>query len=583
VEETTMSDILTASQSDEEDYEDAIEMANDDYSPDEEYVLTEMTALEEHDLIEQSTYLQGLMSSTKLKILQPNAVKEAYSERGNKGLFNLFLNGRFFSNVLSWTNGELAKKGHATVSREAFDAYLGLELAMSLNQLNQISYYWSTKTFLGNVDFRETMSRDMFCCIRSCLKFHEDRTHANAFTDPLCHCRTMLNHFLKSANSVAVPTGCSALDENTIRCKARTKAKTYMPSKPIKFGICFYAVVGWKHAYLHSLWENRSENTTNETAAAAYCSTFPCMQQVFNQHMNRNLVDPASATALWCLQLAQLTRPSCTSDDKRVVFMDNFYTRHKFAKEVKLLSLNTVHVVGAMRINYVDAINKPRVKEAMELLKSKERGSWYLLQCFESASSITQSPEIATNTGYIVFKDRNIVIFYSNDLASTPTVPIQGSTDEAIACVHGLAPMKLWLGHEVQNCTTLQVPSVIVAYNIFMNSVDRFDQMRSTNITARREKQLTMSIFTFLLDASTHNAFALMKELQPNYKGSLMDFKQQLCESLTMPYRLSKKKKVPQALQLGTQIQLWMMRMGLLLMIFWKTRTKRRHHAIYAT
>jgi hypothetical protein len=37
--------------------------------------------------------------------------------------------------------------------------------------------------------------------------------------------------------------GVSALDENSCATKARTRAKTYLPSKPDKYAICFYAVV----------------------------------------------------------------------------------------------------------------------------------------------------------------------------------------------------------------------------------------------------------------------------------------------------------------------------------------------------
>jgi Transposase IS4 len=117
--------------------------------------------------------------------------------------------------------------------------------------------------FLGNDDVKRIMSRDRLTEIRSSLKCYPEHDHAVAVVDPLWHSRIMLHHFMKNAASVAVPKGCSALEENTIRCKARTGARSYMKSKPVKFGIRFYAVVGWKHAYVHSLWDNGSGNKIN--------------------------------------------------------------------------------------------------------------------------------------------------------------------------------------------------------------------------------------------------------------------------------------------------------------------------------
>jgi hypothetical protein len=49
---------------------------------------------------------------------------------------------------------------------------------------------------------------------------------------------------------------------------------------------------------------------------------------------------------------------------------------------------------------------------------------------------------------------------------------INGDDDEAIACVHGLATLFRWIGTEKMHRTQFDVPATIVAYNLFMNSVD---------------------------------------------------------------------------------------------------------------
>eukprot|EP00644_Phytophthora_capsici_P004431 jgi/Phyca11/109554/e_gw1.17.655.1 len=76
-----------------------------------------------------------------------------------------------------------------------------------------------------------------------------------AVRDPLYRCWGLLQHFQKHFAEIAVPIGASSLDEITVRTKARSPAKTYMPSKPDKYGLRFYAVSGWDYLYVHSLWD----------------------------------------------------------------------------------------------------------------------------------------------------------------------------------------------------------------------------------------------------------------------------------------------------------------------------------------
>ena len=61
---------------------------------------------------------------------------------------------------------------------------------------------------------------------------------------------------------------------------------------------------------------------------------------------------------------------------------------------------------------------------------------------------------VADNAGYIVFKDRKQVLFYSNDLAGTPPKPILSSAnEEAVMCMLGWA--KINVGPVKKSCTTL--------------------------------------------------------------------------------------------------------------------------------
>ncbi len=90
---------------------------------------------------------------------------------------------------------------------------------------------------------------------------------------------------------------------------------------------------------------------------------------------------------------------------------------------------------------------------------------------------------VAENSGYIVLKDSEVVTFYMSDLSTTPQPILDATSEEAVMAVRGLGGIKRWTGTEVLNRTTLQVPAIVCAYNHFMNSVDRMDQLKSTALT----------------------------------------------------------------------------------------------------
>ena len=54
--------------------------------------------------------------------------------------------------------------------------------------------------------------------------------------------------------------GTCALDEASCRSKARNRAISFIPNKPDKFALRFYAVVGTSGPYIHSIWDNGRGN-----------------------------------------------------------------------------------------------------------------------------------------------------------------------------------------------------------------------------------------------------------------------------------------------------------------------------------
>ena len=334
---------------------------------------------------DNNRYIRSLLQSADLEILQPDLVKRAYQSNKELGLFHLFLPPTLIESFRLWTERSMLKRNNGNLSVSKFNAYLGLEIAMSFMHCNNIYDYWSSKRFLGSRDIPQVMSRNTFTKIRSSVKLYPKYLHDVAANDPLWHSRIILQHFIKNASKIAVPDGPVAIDENTIRCKGRTRAKTYMKNKPVKFGIRFYAVVGWKYTYLHSLWDNGRGNKLKFSPASRYCSVFQDMRQSFDTFITNDpeeIILPDSASALWSLQISKMHQVLKSPSGKRVVFMDNYYTRHPFARKIKHLTNDEIKVIGTIKLNSLDTYNKTNVVRAIEMMKDVPMGSWLLVQCF---------------------------------------------------------------------------------------------------------------------------------------------------------------------------------------------------------
>eukprot|EP00644_Phytophthora_capsici_P014030 jgi/Phyca11/99120/e_gw1.3.524.1 len=87
----------------------------------------------------------------------------------------------------------------------------------------------------------------------------------------------------------------------TVPTKARSKARTYMPSKTDKYVVRFCAVVGWDSLYVHSLWVNASGNILPTTPAQRYTELFPVLRTSLHNTLARPEIEISrkSTTALW--------------------------------------------------------------------------------------------------------------------------------------------------------------------------------------------------------------------------------------------------------------------------------------------
>ena len=397
--------------------------------------------------IQDCEYVQKIEKASKLHILKEPYLRKAFTENQEYGLFSTFFTKSLMKCILNWTNEKLKTTieliDMKTITSLELEAYIGLEMAMSIIQLNDMKDYWSTKMFLGCEMFTKTMARDRFLAIRSRIqiKVPGTYTHDQSHTDPLWMFRSLMNSFLKNSTSIAVGTGALALDENTVRTKARTKARSYIPSKPDPYGIRFYALCVWKYGYLFNFFDNNSGNTTGISQPLRYTDMFRNLRTPYERFFTENRecgIDKDSASALWMLQLGHCTKVLKDPCGKRWFFTDNFYTRHLLANGLNTFTNGEGKLIGTIKFNTVNGINRPGLKTAYAKLEKAARGSWCLVRAYNTNKSIENirkkqralffpgDDSIAKDSGYIVMKDSKIVTFYTNDLSKTPPAHVCG-------------------------------------------------------------------------------------------------------------------------------------------------------------
>ena len=111
--------------------------------------------------------------------------------------------------IRGYTHHYLVHDRKKEVSQHKFLDYIGLEIAMSIVQFNDIDEYWKRDIFLGHVDFQRVMSRDEFQVIRShmkCIPPYMTNDSQHSLLDPLWHSSMLLEHFQTNCFLVSVNT-----------------------------------------------------------------------------------------------------------------------------------------------------------------------------------------------------------------------------------------------------------------------------------------------------------------------------------------------------------------------------------------
>ena len=295
------------------------------------------------------------MKQSSIDLKTPELYKKCFKQEGPLGLFYLFFSRCCLDNIRLWSLvdlGSLTNNTKAKCRPDMFNAYIGLEMAMSLIQMNSIEEFWQTKKFSGHPDFKNVMSWEHFQKIRSAIKLHPP-TADRPKGDPLWHSRNISERVLKECSSIACPVGPVAFDESTIRTKARCLAKSFMPNKPQKYGIRLYLLCGWRYVYCYNFSPNGRGCSNKNSLAQNYLYHFPFMRHAFDRFFRRDKddddcpIEEDSASALWMLQISQLSYKSRKSNH---VFTDSYYTRHLLARAIDEFTGGLVKMTGTFLV-----------------------------------------------------------------------------------------------------------------------------------------------------------------------------------------------------------------------------------------
>ncbi|KAJ8576257.1 hypothetical protein ON010_g2954 [Phytophthora cinnamomi] len=315
-----------------------------------------------------NAYVDGIIQESGLHIIRDKEVKAAYKRRHELGPFSLsFLRG----------------KAEATVYE--LDAYIGLEIAMSFNPFTEIK------------DFAATVGRNRFESIRARFQVHAPGgvSVERREEDPLWHSRRLMALIQAKLAAIAVPVGAESLDENTVRTNARSAAKTYMPSKTDKYGLRFYAVVGWESLYAYSVRDNDSGDRTRTAPAERYVAVFPALRTPLFSTIERAdiPIKRKDASALWVAMCGHLTKAFAASKRHRLLVCDNVYTRHNLTKTLTVFTDGEMGMLGTVQISLQGKWNAIEQEAAKARIDVAERGSWSWLQPLTSEDHQSESTQ----------------------------------------------------------------------------------------------------------------------------------------------------------------------------------------------
>ena len=349
--------------------------------------------------------------------------------------------------------GQNDNRWHRTDAKE-IQAFIGMRIYMNVVNLPNMKMYWSEDQFFGNFGIADVMTRGRFD--KLCQYFHvNDRTgydHRDPNRDKLQLVRSVLDVVSRTCFDSYVAHKENSIDEAMIKFRGTLAFRQYLPAKPTKYGI--------------KVWV-RADSTNG----------YACEFQVY---VGR---PPGVNTEVGLGKRVVLELTEKLIGKRSHIYFDNYF--NSVGLQEKILE-RQLYGCGTVKSNVTGVPEMMRVKK-------RKQGDQPPLKLRPGESKIWQKGGVLA----IMWQENKsrkpvrVLSSVTNTTAPVTTVKRKqkGGTSKDIPC-----------------------PEPIKLYNMFMNGVDRSDQMRMEYSTARSCRRWWTYIFWFLVDLCVSNSFILMNE-----------------------------------------------------------------------
>ena len=324
-------------------------------------------------------------------------------------------------------------------------------LVSGYSPLPSKALFWSAGDDLRNQAVYNAMRRDRFDTIMKCLHFN-DNCKLDV-KDKYTKLRPLIQYLKKKFMDLFIPTVAISHDEAMIQYFGKHGCKQSIRNKPIRFGYkawCQNTVTGYLAAF--ELYQGKTHMGVEE------------MQEKFGK--------PA-ATVLELIgeySNEKKEMPYC-------FYFDNYFTTVPLLLELKERGYNGT---GTIRSNYLGRDCPIMSTKEME---KKERG--YFMSV---SASVEKTPVVLSR-----WKDNAIVTIASSLFGSEP-----------------VGTVSRWSRVEKKKIK-VSIPHAVEMYNKGMGGTDRMDQNINKYRVSIRSKKWWWPLFSWMLDASVHNAWQLAK------------------------------------------------------------------------
>lgn len=394
-------------------------------------------------------------------------------------LFTSALSVLFCNATNSFAHSQPNSKDWIDLEPAEFANFLGIILYMGVVKLPQRGMYWSDR-FVGQVYVKGIMTRNRFDAIVK--NWHIVDT--SVFTVPECKQKSGENcfwsvqplvdelkiNFIKYYKMYQ----CVGIDEMCIPWKGRHRAKLYNPNKPEKWHFKVFALNCAITGYLYTfnLYQGKDSNT------------LPGLSGTEDPVMRLMTEDPAMA------------------NKDQVVFLDNWYTGYNLCL---LLMAIGIHVVGTFRLNRTGPPKEAKFEKAGK--NKKDIGVMKMME---------KEVKYDDNDDY----DHTPSPFTLYFMAWMDSKPVHLMSTLMSYCT---STVRNTVVNSVHNYADLNIPSLIVLYNMYMGGTDRFDQLMSYYRTKLRTRKWQPRIFAHLIRCCVVNAHILYKQYHNIEPGSEYD------------------------------------------------------------